>query len=1093
MATHVLPHEPPSSDFQSARKPQKKSSFLSLRREQRSPSSPDPSAGAGAGRFQGQGDKSTSPSAFHAFQDVSRPIISRPTELSSRSHNRRPSKATSLRHDAAGYSRGNREHNHERRLQQEPKEREIELGFVDFPTFDQRSTHSRGGESPKVRSRARSGPSSKRSFPGHVHGDLYSYPVRDSNSSSLSQFTDVPQTPVDESYNYFRDPVFGSQVVVAAPIAGVETMDALVDGMNHFGGDDHFMGMGGMSGRHKFSAKSGFHPLYQPPLPTPPPGVTLGGALPRRKASPKSHGSDADEDDDTMRTSRSPPPRPKKSPRPPPTRSDTIRPETADTIKSVSPTVERIEQRPQTSPQRTVAPSISEIIRTHAPPEQQVRSRKSSYATSHGHGSQFTHGKQPEPEPSTVAQTTEDEGDLISRSSVDTLAEEIQRTIQAEKRASVANRTVHRARSFQHSQVGPENNRPGSSPRTEGRRESSIFSYSTTISDQPPLPPLDMMGLTKVPVNSPAQTIAQYLRSARLTTLLRLTRSPHASRGNPLTVSLSDLGSPTGFPLVVFLGLGCVRHIMGLYDEMAQCMGIRLITIDRWGLGRTDVPKNKSARGIPEWAGVVEEVLDQLDIDQCSVMAHSAGAPYAMAFANRFPERIRGEVCLLAPWVAGGEGGGYKWLRYVPNGLLKTAQAAEWKVQAWMLGKPPTIAFEGIGFDVKTAPGTPSANSSTSALDVSRSPPNSASTVTPGLAALQEQEPRPSMSSAAFSEYDDLRDFEGCFESRSTLGRASSSSQRKRVVSECRSGSASQTTIRKPSKGFLGRFKTGSRDPQTPCPTPEKASNGNGKKLKALRSMGSLKGRSRPSTGSKMSDPPHPIPPWIPAPTTDGAEIGLGLDQFDWSNTTLQSSRSPSPSLKPGDLPPLDLSSPSPSTRHAGRRSISFTAGSPSSSPLIQSPQTTGPKTPNSAQSFQAALGNALIAASHSESSKGTHSDLLQILNHDRQPWGFSYAAYPHNIRVWYGDKDEKIAENAVRWMETAMGPGKCQVKVIKGADHALMFKSSVVIEVLEHIAEYWRDCECSTAATLVKISDQHTRRELTVSYSLLAPPLSSS
>ena len=69
------------------------------------------------------------------------------------------------------------------------------------------------------------------------------------------------------------------------------------------------------------------------------------------------------------------------------------------------------------------------------------------------------------------------------------------------------------------------------------------------------------------------------------------------------------------------------------------------------------MPKSKSARGIPEWASIVEEVLDQLDIEQCSVMAHSAGAAYAMAFANRYPERIRGDVCLLAPWVAGGEGG----------------------------------------------------------------------------------------------------------------------------------------------------------------------------------------------------------------------------------------------------------------------------------------------------------------------------------------------------------------------------------------------------------------------------------------------------
>jgi hypothetical protein len=78
-----------------------------------------------------------------------------------------------------------------------------------------------------------------------------------------------------------------------------------------------------------------------------------------------------------------------------------------------------------------------------------------------------------------------------------------------------------------------------------------------------------------------SQAIAQYLRSKRLTTLLKLTRSPHASLEHPLTVSLADLGCSTGYPLVVFLGLGCVRHVIGVYDEMAECLGLRLIAIDR--------------------------------------------------------------------------------------------------------------------------------------------------------------------------------------------------------------------------------------------------------------------------------------------------------------------------------------------------------------------------------------------------------------------------------------------------------------------------------------------------------------------------------
>ena len=83
------------------------------------------------------------------------------------------------------------------------------------------------------------------------------------------------------------------------------------------------------------------------------------------------------------------------------------------------------------------------------------------------------------------------------------------------------------------------------------------------------------------PPPTQSQAIAEYLRSSRLTTLLKLTRPPHASVENPLVVSLSDLGCSTGHPLVIFLGLGGVRYVSGLYDEMAECLGIRLITIDR--------------------------------------------------------------------------------------------------------------------------------------------------------------------------------------------------------------------------------------------------------------------------------------------------------------------------------------------------------------------------------------------------------------------------------------------------------------------------------------------------------------------------------
>lgn len=73
----------------------------------------------------------------------------------------------------------------------------------------------------------------------------------------------------------------------------------------------------------------------------------------------------------------------------------------------------------------------------------------------------------------------------------------------------------------------------------------------------------------------------------------------------------------------------------------------------RWGVGRTETPSAKTSRGVMEWASVVIEALDRLGVQECAVMAHSAGAPYALSFANKVPERIRGDICLLAPWVGG--------------------------------------------------------------------------------------------------------------------------------------------------------------------------------------------------------------------------------------------------------------------------------------------------------------------------------------------------------------------------------------------------------------------------------------------------------
>lgn len=126
-----------------------------------------------------------------------------------------------------------------------------------------------------------------------------------------------------------------------------------------------------------------------------------------------------------------------------------------------------------------------------------------------------------------------------------------------------------------------------------------------------------------------------------------------------LNISLADVGSSGGRPVFVFLGLGSVCHVVALFDELAASLGPRLICIDRWGLGRSDdAPAER--RGLLEWARVVEYVADELGIPSFGLLAHSAGAPYALATALRLGSRIVGTIHLLSPWVSCDIDGGKK-------------------------------------------------------------------------------------------------------------------------------------------------------------------------------------------------------------------------------------------------------------------------------------------------------------------------------------------------------------------------------------------------------------------------------------------------
>lgn len=355
-----------------------------------------------------------------------------------------------------------------------------------------------------------------------------------------------------------------------------------------------------------------------------------------------------------------------------------------------------------------------------------------------------------------------------------------------------------------------------------------------------------------------------------------------------------------------------------------------------------------------------------------------------------------------------------------------------------MLGKPPTIAYEGIGFDLQKE--KEQVNDGRN-LGPSPLPCPWTSDQHPTSSPVHG---RRSIGSSVFSDYDDLQDFEGRFESQSTVGPLPGPPLEKRQVTP-------DKAKRKGSKTFFEKLKGGNPHPTSPAL--EKNTPSAPRRLKALRSMSSLRGKGS-NTSRRPSGSPKPPPP---SPQLPQIDTTLELDMESLK------SRTPSPAKRGMDSSPEPP--PSAFKRLEGVRSISLgTTNSRSPypyyppSPTIPSPTTPTNESHNSA-SYDASLANALIAASHAESAKGTHNDLLLILNHDRVPWGFSYQEYPHNVAVWYGDKDERIAESAVRWLEQTMGPERCKVKVVKGADHGLMYNTTVVLDVFDKVHEYAQKC----------------------------------
>ncbi|WP_422936374.1 alpha/beta fold hydrolase [Sinomonas sp. P47F7] len=102
-----------------------------------------------------------------------------------------------------------------------------------------------------------------------------------------------------------------------------------------------------------------------------------------------------------------------------------------------------------------------------------------------------------------------------------------------------------------------------------------------------------------------------------------------------------EFGEAAGQPCLFFPGSSSSGLAGRGLDASAKAAGIRLLAIDRPGLGHSDPAPTRTLADVPD---DIRELLDEQGIQRVGVLAHSAGGATALALNYRLPERVTATV-----------------------------------------------------------------------------------------------------------------------------------------------------------------------------------------------------------------------------------------------------------------------------------------------------------------------------------------------------------------------------------------------------------------------------------------------------------------
>ncbi|WP_338739032.1 alpha/beta hydrolase [Haloplanus salilacus] len=98
------------------------------------------------------------------------------------------------------------------------------------------------------------------------------------------------------------------------------------------------------------------------------------------------------------------------------------------------------------------------------------------------------------------------------------------------------------------------------------------------------------------------------------------------------TLAYTCSGASDGTPVVVHHGTPGSRLFAGPLSDVAATEGVRLITPDRPGYGRSSTPPSDWTWW--DWQSDLTELLDSMSIDRAALLGFSGGGPFAIAAAT---------------------------------------------------------------------------------------------------------------------------------------------------------------------------------------------------------------------------------------------------------------------------------------------------------------------------------------------------------------------------------------------------------------------------------------------------------------------------